>query len=214
MGALEKVFLAHNLGVLGSSIHPGCDPDAKSTRWYALYVRSKHERVVENALRGKGYPAFSPFYRIKRKRIDRTAEVDVPLFTGYVFCRFDAKNRLPILVTPGIVEIVPGNRPEPVDEIEIASIRTLALSGLPVQPWPFLQSGQRIRVQHGPLCGAEGTFVRVKNEYQLIVSVALLQRAVSVVVEKGAVQPLFVDEHPVRRCTFSLSAPSRLASRY
>ena len=214
MGALEKVVLAHNVGPLRSGIHLGCGPEATSTRWYALYVRSKHERAVENALRGKGYAAFSPFYRIKRKRIDRTAELDIPLFPGYVFCRFDASKRLPVLVTPGIVEIVPNNKPEPVDEIEITSIRTLALSGLPVQPWPFLQAGQRIRVQHGPLCGAEGTFVRVKNEYQLIVSVALLQRAVSVVVEKGAVQPLFVDKHPAGRCNFSLSAPSQLASRY
>jgi transcription antitermination factor NusG len=135
---------------------------------------------------------------MKRKRIDRTTEVDVPLFPGYVFCRFDANNRLPVLVTPGIVELVPANKPEPVDETEITSIRTLALSGFPVQPWPFLQSGQRIRLQHGPLCGAEGTFVRVKDEYRLIVSITLLQRAVSVAVAKDAVQPLFVNERPMQ----------------
>jgi transcription antitermination factor NusG len=135
---------------------------------------------------------------MKRKRIDRTTEVDVPLFPGYVFCRFDASKRLPVLVTPGIVEIVPANKPEPVDEVEISSIRTLALSGFPVQPWPFLQSGQRIRVQHGPLCGAEGTFVRIKDEYRLIVSLTLLQRAVSVAVEKDAVQPVFVNERSMQ----------------
>ena len=76
----------------------------------------------------------------------------------------------PILVTPGIVGIVgPGNRPEPVEDIEIASIRKLALSGRPVQPWPFLRSGQRVRLQAGPLVGAEGIFLRVKDEYNLVV---------------------------------------------
>src|SRR5258705_13377878 len=149
--------------------------------------------MVESGLRGKEYSAFSPFYRTKRKRVDRIAEIDVPLFPGYVFCYFDSNARLPILMTPGLVGVVgPGNRPEPVDEAEIASIRTLALSGHPVQPWPFLRSGQRIRLQSGPLSGAEGIFIRVKDEYHLVVSITLLQRAVSVVIEKDAVAPVFV----------------------
>jgi transcription antitermination factor NusG len=81
-----------------------------------------------------------------------------------------------------------------VDDTEIASIRTLALSGHPVQPWPFLRSGQRIRLQAGPLMGAEGIFLRVKDEYHLVVSITLLQRAVSVVIENDAVTPLFFGE--------------------
>jgi transcription antitermination factor NusG len=173
----------------------GRDSDVRTSRWYALYVRSRHEKVVESGLRGKGYSAFSPFYRTKRKRVDRIAEIDVPLFPGYVFCYFDSNTRLPILMTPGIVGIVgPGNRPEPIDEAEIASVRTLSLSGQPVRPWPFLRSGQRIRLQAGPLVGAEGIFLRVKDEYHLIVSITLLQRSVSVVVEEGAVAPLFFGE--------------------
>jgi transcription antitermination factor NusG len=164
-----------------------------------VYVRSRHERVVEGALKAKGYSAFSPFYRTKRTRVDRIAEIDVPLFPGYVFCLFDSNKRLPILITPGIVGIVgPGNRPEPVDDVEIASIRTVALSGRPVQPWPFLRSGQRVRLQSGPLSGAEGIFLRVKDEYHLVVSITLLQRSVSVVVEKEAVAPLFVAESHVK----------------
>ena len=174
---------------------PGRDSDFRTSRWYALYVRSRREKVVESGLRGKGYSAFSPCYRAKRKRVDRIVEIDVPLFPGYVFSLFDSNKRLPILMTPGIVGVVGrGNRPEPVDDTEIASIRTLALSGRPVQPWPFLRSGQRIRLQAGPLMGAEGIFVRVKDEYHLVVSITLLQRAVSVVVEKDAVLPLFVGD--------------------
>jgi transcription termination/antitermination protein NusG len=189
--------LDDNIRLAGGGLHLGSGPDAGTGRWYAVYVRSRHEKVVESGLRGKGYAAFSPFYRTKRKRIDRIAELDVPLFPGYIFCHFDANKRLPILMTPGIVGVVgPGNRPEPVEDHEIASIRTIALSGRPVQPWPFLRAGQRIRVQAGPLMGAEGIFLRVKDEYHLVVSITLLQRAVSVVIEKDAVAPLFFgDRH-------------------
>ena len=170
-------------------------PDLGTDRWYALYVRSRHEKTVENSLRVKGYSVFSPSYRTKRKRIDRITEIEVALFPGYVFCQFDSNKRLPILMTPGVVGVVGrGSRAEPVDDTEIASIRTVALAEHPVQPWPFLRLGQRIRLQAGPLAGAEGIFLRVKDEYHLVVSITLLQRAVSVVIEKDAVAPLFLGE--------------------
>ena len=177
-------------------LHFKSDPDLGSDRWYALYVRSRHEKTVENSLRVKGYSVFSPSYRTKRKRVDRITEIEVALFPGYVFCQFDTDKRLPILMTPGVVGVVGrGSRPQPVDDTEIASIRTIALAGRPVQPWPFLRVGQRIRLQAGPLAGAEGIFLRVKDEYHLVVSITLLQRAVSVVIEKDAVAPLFFGEH-------------------
>jgi transcription antitermination factor NusG len=164
-------------------------------RWYALFVRSRHEKVVENSLRSKRYNVFSPSYRTKRKRVDRTAEIEVALFPGYVFCQFDPTKRLPILMTPGVVGVVGrGNRPEPVDDTEIASIRTVALAGRSVQPWPFLRLGQRIRVQSGPLTGIEGIFLRVQDEDHLIISITLLQRAVSVVIERDSVSPVFSGE--------------------
>jgi transcription antitermination factor NusG len=174
---------------------PGSSPpqlNAGASRWYALHVRSRHEKVVEKGLRSKGYRVFSPFYRTRRKRVDRITEIEVALFPGYVFCHFDSNHRLPILMTPGIVGVVgPGRKPEPVDDREIASVRTVAMSGLPVQPWPFLRSGQRVRLHSGPLMGAEGIFQRVKDEYHIVVSVTLLQRAISVVIDTDAVAPLF-----------------------
>ena len=164
-------------------------------RWYALFVRSRHEKTVENSLRSKRYSVFSPSYRTKRKRVDRIAEIEVPLFPGYVFCQFDPNKRLPILMTPGVVGVVGrGNRPEPVDDTEIDSIRTVALAGRSVQPWPFLKLGQRIRMQSGPLTGVEGIFLRVQDKDHLVVSVTLLQRAVSVVIERDSVSPVFSGE--------------------
>src|ERR1700686_1559151 len=171
------------------------EPDLGADLWYALYVRSRHEKTVENSLRVKGYSVFSPSYRTKRKRVDRITEVEVALFPGYVFCQFDSNRRLPILMTPGVVGVVGrGNKPEPVDDTEIDSIRTVALAGRSVQPWPFLKLGQRIRMQSGPLTGVVGIFLRVQDKDHLVVSVTLLQRAVSVVIERDSVSPVFSGE--------------------
>lgn len=193
----EKACLPGQFDLESAGRHHFGVETAAADRWYALFVRSRHEKTVENSLKSKRYNVFSPAYRTKRKRVDRIAEIEVPLFPGYVFCQFDPTKRLPILMTPGVVGVVGrGNRPEPVDDTEIASIRTVALAGRPVQPWPFLRLGQRIRLQSGPLTGAEGIFLRVKDEYHLIVSITLLQRAVSVVIDKDAVAPLFLGVRP------------------
>jgi transcription antitermination factor NusG len=161
-------------------------------QWYALYVRSHFERTAEQCLTGKGYRAFSPFYQSRRKRSDRTRTLDLPLFPGYVFCCFDPHRRMPILTTPGLVNIVgAGNIPEPVDFDEIRSLQTVAQSGRPVQPWPFLRQGQRVRIEAGPLAGTEGTLQRVKDELRLVVSITLLQRSMAVEIEQDLVRPLF-----------------------
>ena len=191
----EKTCLPGQVDLEGAASHHFGVETVAADRWYALFVRSRHEKTVENSLRSKRYSVFSPSYRTKRKRVDRIAEIEVPLFPGYVFCQFDPNKRLPILMTPGVVGVVGrGNRPEPVDDTEIDSIRTVALAGRSVQPWPFLKLGQRIRMQSGPLTGVEGIFLRVQDKDHLVVSVTLLQRAVSVVIERDSVAPVFSGE--------------------
>jgi transcription antitermination factor NusG len=168
------------------------DNENEREQWFALYVRSHFEKTTEHCLKGKGYQAFSPFYQTWRKRSDRTKMLDLPLFPGYVFCSFNPNLRLPILTTPGVVSVVgAGNIPEPVKLSEIRSIQMVAESGRPVHPWPFLQQGQRIRIEAGPLAGTEGTLLRVKDQLRLVVSITLLQRSMAVEVEQELVRPLF-----------------------
>ncbi len=73
---------------------------------------------------------------------------------------------------------------------EIDAIRALVDSGFGAEPVPFLREGQRIRVTHGPLKSVEGTLVQKKSGWQLVISVELLQRSVSVEIEPAHVQAL------------------------
>jgi transcription antitermination factor NusG len=124
--------------------------------------------------------------------------LDLPLFPGYMFCRFDVHNRLPILKTPGVILIIGIARtPVPIGNAEIDAIRTIVDSGLQSQPWPFLQIGARIRIEHGALSGLEGILLGPRGRHRLIVSVTLLQRSVAVEIDGAWVSAVTHSLSPV-----------------
>jgi transcription antitermination factor NusG len=159
--------------------------------WYAIRVRTKFERFVSESLIGKGYEVYLPLYRSRRRWSDRVKELDLVLFPGYLFCRFDVNTRLPILKTPSVISIIgQGREPVPVSQNEIEAIQTVVRSGLPVLPWPQLAVGSRVLIEQGPLQGVEGVALDVKKKFRLFVSVSLLQRSISVEIDRDWVRPL------------------------
>jgi transcription antitermination factor NusG len=111
---------------------------------------------------------------------------DVPLFPGYLFSRFDIADRLRVLNCPGVSRIVgAGNAPVPIEDGEVDAIRTLVASKVALTPWPYLRTGQRVRLAHGPLAGLEGLVIRApEGGLRVVVSVTLLQRSVAAEIER------------------------------
>ena len=164
---------------------------AGSLPWFGLRTRSNHEKVTAHVLSGKGYHHYLPTYKCRKRWSDRVVETDKPLFPGYVFCRFDPKARLPILTTPGVVAVVGfGNEPAPIDDAEIEAVQAVLRSGLQAEPCAYLHEGQRIRVTQGSLTGLEGILTRKKSEWRMVVSVAMLQRAISVEIDREWIEAI------------------------
>jgi transcription antitermination factor NusG len=110
---------------------------------------------------------------------------DTPLFQGYVFCRFDPLNRLPILTTTGVISIVGcGTEPASIDDQEIDAIEAILRSGLATEPCPFLREGQKVRVRRGSLAGVEGILTKKKSDFRLVISVTMLQRSIAVEIDR------------------------------
>lgn len=119
-------------------------------KWYALTVRYQHERQTEKALQSKGLETLVPVYRSRRQWSDRVKDVELPLFAGYVLCRFALTERIPVLNTPGVARIVGfGGTAVALEDGEIDGIRRLLASKLALAPWPYLKTGDRVRVEHG-----------------------------------------------------------------
>jgi transcription antitermination factor NusG len=160
----------------------------KAKSWFALAVKPQHEfRVIEGLKALDEVEGFLPTYKNKRIWSDRVKVLDVPLFAGYVFARFEYPGlRVPVLRVAGVKSIVgSGSAGLAVGDEEIGAIRTLVNSAFPVGPWPFLRAGERVRVGHGPLCGVEGFVLEQKDEWRMVVSVELLQRSISVLLDRS-----------------------------
>lgn len=138
------------------------------------------------AVRNKGFEEFLPLYQSRHAWSDRAQPVEVPLFPGYVFCRFDLERRLSLLTIPGVLHFVGvGKTPIPIDGAEIAAIQAAVQREVRPEPWPFLDAGSPVRLAIGPLAGLEGFLVEVRNKQRIVVSVTLLKRSVAVEIERS-----------------------------
>jgi transcription antitermination factor NusG len=156
--------------------------------WFALTAKPRHEKSASRILSNKGLESFLPLYRARRQWTDRVKVVDLPLFPGYVFCRFDYERRLAVLTTPGVSSIIGfDNAPAPVSDEEIDRVQAIVASGLPSQPWPYTRVGETVRIIRGSLAGMEGVLVRERDSMRVVVSVEMLRRSVAVEIDRDMV---------------------------
>ncbi len=131
-----------------------------------------------------------PLYLGRHNWSDRSKPVEIPLFPGYVFCRLEAEHRFPVLTIPGVIHIVEiGKVPVPIDDAEIAMIQTAIQCDLKVEPWPFIEAGQRVQLRSGPLGGREGFLVSSAERHRVVVSLATLERSVAVEIDHSWLAP-------------------------
>jgi transcription elongation factor/antiterminator RfaH len=159
--------------------------------WYALQVWVRKESTIATQLESQGFECFLPKYKSLREWSDRRKEVEQPLFPGYVFCRFEYAQRRPVVVTPGVLQVVGyGRTPLAVEDREIEAIQTAVASGVQSQPWPYLEVGEKVRIHTGKLSGLEGILINFKGNHRVVLSVTLLQRSVALEVDLGWVASL------------------------
>lgn len=159
------------------------------TRWYAVRTTARWEALATAELSRRGIETYLPLCHVKRRWSDRVKVVDQPLFSGYLFGRFKMAERIRVLDTPGVRQIVGiGNTPAPIPQSEIDNLRTLVDANPLLVPWPYLAAGQRVRIDRGPLAGVEGYVVRAEQSaLRIVVSVDLLQRSVAAEIDRDCI---------------------------
>lgn len=159
--------------------------------WYAVYTSPRHEKQVREHLGHRCVECFLPLFRsIHRWKNGCKAQVELPLFPGYLFVNIPRSERVRVLDVPGVLSFVgPKGEPAQLPDVEIEILR----SGLHLQrfePHHGLAIGQRVRINAGPLQGLEGVLVRNANGLRVVITVDLIQQSVAVELDAGAVEPL------------------------
>jgi len=149
--------------------------------WYALKIMPRHEKAVSRMLEAKGYECLLPLCRQTRRRSDRMAQVDVPVFPQYLISRFALTQRSDVYGTPGVIGAVGfGAGPEPLPPADVDSVSVMIASGLALLGVAGLPTGTQVRIVDGPLRGVVGAVVQHKSGMRVVVGFTLLHRAISV----------------------------------
>src|SRR5438552_1194950 len=155
----------------------GAETGDGARRWYALAVKPRHEKAVHRMLENKGQETFLPLYKKSHRYTHRQKAFQLPLFPGYVFCRFNFGVRQAIVTTPGVVRVLgSGSEATPIEDSEINSLQLAVQTRAAVEPWPFPRAGEKVWITEGALAGLEGILIEIKNAPRIILSVSLLQR--------------------------------------
>jgi transcription elongation factor/antiterminator RfaH len=179
-------------------------------RWYAVYVRSRHESRVAKHLKDREIEFFLPLYKEERKWSDRKVEIELPLFPGYLFVRMrrTLENMYRVVEVPGVITIVGrGSSPEALEDAEIELLRKAMKNPHQAKPHKFMKAGDKVRVTSGPLQGAEGFLVREKGKSRVVLQIGTIERSMSVEVDADAVAQR--DEYKKVREEFDL--PRRIS---
>ena len=154
--------------------------------WFALQVKTRHERITSDCLISKGYEAFAPSTNQSSKSYSAINSPNTPLFPGYVFCRFDPRFRLPILTTPKVRCIVSyGRDPAVLSSSEIDAIREVSHLKYPAERCPYLSEGTRVRITRGPLKDTQGILVQIRSSFRVVLSVSLIRQSIRVEIDPG-----------------------------
>ncbi len=167
-------------------------PEAESIRdftglWWVAHTKSRNEKALAHDLVGKNISYFLPMTWRVWRRSRRTLRSLLPLFTGYLFFCGEETQRLELLRTNRVANVI-----EVIDQQqllgELLQIEQALRAGAPLTPYKYIKAGQRCRVVAGPLLGLEGIIIKVKNTTRLVLQIDMLGQAASVEIDIDMVE--------------------------
>jgi transcription antitermination factor NusG len=160
-------------------------------RWFAVFTTPRHEKRVEEHCHIRGIESFLPLYPSRRQWKDGSKKtLQLPLFPSYIFVRIGCGERIPVLEVPGVISIVGGSQPSlALSNVYIDALRAGVHQGR-IEPHPYLTVGMMVRINSGPMAGAEGILLRTKNNCRVVLTLEMIMRSITVEVEMGDIAPV------------------------
>ena len=158
-------------------------------RWWLAYTKPRNEKVLAADLENMGVDYFLPLARVRRRHCGRPVELQVPLFPSYLFVWGQAEERYAALRTNRVVNIITVTDQRELSA-ELQNVYQATVSDVPVDLYPGLKEGRRVRIIGGSLQGLEGVVLRRRQTCRVYVAVHVLGQSAQVDIDSALVEAL------------------------
>ena len=140
-------------------------------KWYVLYTKPNFEKKVAKSLENLELEVYCPLRKEIRQWSDRKKNVEVPLFSSYVFVRTTPKNRSLVFNTAGVIRFLYWlGKPAVVRDEEIDTIKQWlendSYHDVNIENY---QPGRKVQITSGPFKEKEGVIHHInKKRLQLL----------------------------------------------
>ena len=162
-------------------------PTESAGSWFVIRTRSRQERILARHLRDHRIAHFLPLARVRRDYAGYDANVDLPVFPGYLFLRGTLDDVRAVDRTKRVTEVIPVPDQSQLNA-DLRNLQTALLGDALLTPLPFPRTGVRARVREGPFAGLEGVIEDVARRDRIILQVQALGRAVSLEVHGATLE--------------------------
>ncbi len=157
--------------------------------WWVAHTKSRNEKALAHDLRRRDVSYVLPMSWKVRRKSRRTTRSLLPLFAGYLFCCGRENDRLELLRTDRVANVIEVTDQETFVK-ELLQIEQALRAGAPLIPHKYVKTGKKCRVTAGPLLGLEGVVVQTRGAMRLVLQVDMLGQAASVEIDLDIIETL------------------------
>ena len=173
------------------SQNPAIMGAARDRNWYAVYTVPQHEKSALKQLDIREIESFLPTYETVRVWKNRQRmKLILPLFPTYLFVHINSRERVNVLQSPGVLQIV-GNSREGVSlpDSEVEFLRS-DFCRQRIEPYRDLVIGEKVRIKSGVMQGLQGTLVRKSNSLRFVLTLELINQHAAIQVDAEDLEPV------------------------
>lgn len=191
MPTVEQAFLSRNKEYCYAEARNMLTISTTEAKWFVLRVNARHEKSVSRMLNTLGYKTLLPLYKKVHQYGRRVRNFELPVFSEYVFCQLSREELAKAVRLPSVLGALGiSGYPSPLEEEEIQAIEMAHRHGTGIAPWPYLKTGNRVRVAEGSFTGLIGNVIETKNNtMRVVVSVGLLRRSLLLEIDRVRIEP-------------------------
>lgn len=140
-------------------------------KWFAVYTRSKSEKVVKRLLTNKNIECYLPLQKVTRRYTRKIKSYEIPLISCYIFVKIIKAQYVPVLETENVVKFIRLSKnllAIPEKEIDLLKLVVGEGENVEAQMGAF-NEGDEVEVVGGKLTGIRGKLIEKQGKKQMVV---------------------------------------------